>query len=189
MTARSERDVIIDHALRDEANLEIALKIGQAYSDLCGRVIVGFLAAVEAALSPRLQSAWKVTVPSDSAHIATQHCLNAHVLSHPGGVHVLLTADESKYPYTMFFAVRSDPSVAVDLKEHVRDTINASHLEGKRGDPSFWYRYVDKAYTHWGSEDATLLLYRKGEALTYFVDHLERLARAVEQALAGKGSR
>jgi hypothetical protein len=183
MTARSERDVIIDHALRDEDHLEIALKIGQAYSDLCSRVIVGFLAAVEAELSPRLKSAWKVTVPSDSAHIATQHCLNAHFPGHPGGFHVLLSADEPKYPFAMYFAVRSDPSVAVELTEHVRDTVNAAYLKGHRGDPSFWYKYVDKAYTSWGSADATLLLYRKGEALTYFVDHLEKLAQAVERAL------
>ena len=174
MTAKSERDVILDHALRDEENLGIALKIGQAYHDLCSRVIVRFLAALEAELRPKLGSGWKLTVPSDSARLATQHCVNAHLLSHPGEFCVLLSADESKYPFSLYFAVRSVPSVPADLIEHVRDAINASYVKGSQGDPSLWYKYVDKAYSYWGTEAATLILYRKDEALTYFVEHLAR---------------
>ena len=54
MTVRSERDVILEHALRDEENLGIALKIGSAHTDLLARVIARFLEAVEVELSLRL---------------------------------------------------------------------------------------------------------------------------------------
>ena len=183
MTTRSEHDVILDHAVRDDENLRIALKIGQAYPDLCGRIILGFLEAVEKELTPRLGSAWKVAI-FDSAQLeGSEHCLEAHLLSYLGEFCVVLGAEGYCYPKKIYFGVRSDSPSHSELVEHVRDTLNAQYLKGYRGAWSFWYKYVDKAYSSWGSEDVTLLLYRKGAVVEYFVDHLEKLARAVERAL------
>jgi hypothetical protein len=44
MAVRSEKDVILEHAFCNEDNLQIALMIGVMYEDLCGRVVVSFLA-------------------------------------------------------------------------------------------------------------------------------------------------
>jgi len=183
MISRSERDVILDHALRDEENLEIALKIGAGYSDLLGRVIARFLEAVERELAPRLGEAWTIAVCRDPIRIAKKwaELVQIDFRGHTGGLHILLGADEAGYPKYPWFGVRSASDS--ELHEQVKKAIDQEFMAGEVGDPSFWWRMIDKAYSNWGSEDTTLLLYRKGEALDYVVRNLEQLARAVERGL------
>ena len=183
MAPRSEHDVILDHAMRDVENLEIALKIGAAYSDIRGGVIARFLEAVNRELTTRLGETWQIEVCTDPLLLAKSRAefLLAHFSGHPGQFHILLGGDEAGYPKNPWIGVRS--ASASELHERVKKAIDQEYKLGEIGDPSFWYKYVDKAYSHWGSEDATLLLYRQGEAVTYFVDHLEKLAQAVERAL------
>lgn len=183
MTPRSERDVILDHALRDEENLDLALKICSAYTDLCDRVIVGFLEAVRAKLAVRLGGTWKVSV-GDPSHFATRWVtfLGADFLGHPGQFELIIGGDESGYPKKVFIAVRS--ASCQDQNDRVKATIDERHAKGSRSDYSLWWRYVDKAYSYWGGEDSTVLLYRKDEAVDYFVSRLEQVARAIEAALA-----
>ncbi len=182
MTLRSERDVILDHALQNEENLEVALKIGAAYGDLCSRLIMDFLRAVERGLSARLGKGWKVEM-ADPNQFANRWALflKAGYLGHPGQFEVLLCGDESGYPKQVYLAARS--TGGQELHERVKAAIDENAGKGSRTPYSIWYRYIDKAYSNWGSEDTTLLLYRKGELVDHFVARLEQIARAVEQAL------
>ena len=182
MALRSEKDVILEHALRDEENLEIALKISAAYPDLCSLVIADFVKSIETKLASQLGSRWKVWV-GDVSTFAWQYAkfLKAAFLPDPGQFTVELSGDETGYPKKVFLAVHS--ASASVRREPIKAIIDDLYATGKPTDYSLWYRYIDKAYSNWGSEDSTLLLYRKGEAVDYFVGHLERLARAVEKAL------
>jgi hypothetical protein len=184
MTSRSERDVILEHALRDAENLEIAVKIGAAYHDLCLRVIGRFLEAVVRDLAPRLGEKWKFAIQHDGMNLAGTwgEFLRADYLGHPGGFHLVVGGDA--YPKTVWFGARA--TSGSELRDHVRTVLQREYAPGKAGDPSFWWRYVDKAYSGWGGEEGTLTLYRQGEALNYFVSHLEQLARAVEKALSSE---
>jgi hypothetical protein len=186
MAARSEQDVIIDHALRDEENLAIAIKIGLAYPELCGRVIAGFLEAVVHELTPRLGAKWKIARCHDTAELGKKEVvlLSATYLGSPGDFRVELNGLESGFPKTVYLAVRCDTAATESSRlEHVRATINDGYASGRKTDYSLWWRPIDKAYSQWGGEETTVLLHRKGDTLTYFAGHLERLALSVEKGL------
>ena len=184
MTPRSERDVILDHALHSKENLEIALKIGAAYDDLVGNVIVQFLKVVEGNLSTRLGNRWKITICSDLQELSGRYVelLTADLLDNPGQFQIVLGADELGYPKKVWVGVRA-PKASLDIKAQVRQAIERIFPNGKISDPSFWWRYFDKSYVTWGNEDTTLLLYDKGEALDSVVGNLECLARSIQESL------
>jgi hypothetical protein len=100
---------------------------------------------------------------------------------------VVLAADEQGYPKRPYLAVRFDDQAAAKpapaVREELKRAVDAGYAVGKASDYSLWYRYIDKAYAPWGAGDAMLRLYRKGEAVTYFVGHLEQLVRVLEKAL------
>jgi hypothetical protein len=184
MTPRSERDVILDHALQSKENLEIALKIGAAYDDLVGNVILRFLGAVENDLTTRLGKRWKITICSDVQELSGRYVqlLTAALLDHPGQFHIVLGADDLGYPKKVWVGVRA-PNAALDIRAKVKQVIERLFPNGKSGDPSFWWRYFDKSYVSWGDEDTPLLLYGKTEALDSVVGNLECLARAIQESL------
>ena len=181
MSIRSERDVVLEHALRDEANLDIALKIGAAYDELCRRVVAQFLAAIEHKLSPMLGREWKFTTCRDFHKLAERwvDLVVIEYLSHPGQFRIHVVGDE--YLKVVWLGVRA--TEAPELREKVKLAINRDIANGKIGDPSFWWCDIQKAYSNWQSEEVLLLLYRMDDALEYFVSTLKRLAETIQIAL------
>ena len=184
MAARSEREVIIDHTLQDEDKLEIAIKVGAAYDDLRGRVILDFLDTVHSELAPRLGSLWKVSVARDPRRFIEKWArfLAADYHGNPVHCRIEVGADEPGYPKMVWLGAGSP--TAPELHESMKNVIDEEYAKGRPGELHSWWRYLDKAYANWGDEETTLLLYRKVEAVNYLVDNLVQLARAVEKSLA-----
>src|SRR5215469_6677821 len=129
MTLRSEKDVILEHALRDTENLQIALKIGAAYTDLCTRVITDFIKLVETRLAAQMGSTWKVCM-GDVNTFASRWTtfLQADSLAHPGQFAVVLGGDGSGYPKKVYLAVHS--TSAKESHESFRTRINRLYAKG-----------------------------------------------------------
>jgi hypothetical protein len=182
MTMRSEREVVLSRVMQDEESLAAALKIVAAHSDIIVSVVDGFLVDLAKNLLSKLSKEWRV-VPHPGASRSTEkevEFLSLHYDGGPGGFHILLCASNCGYPKDLWFAVRSISGS--DRHARVKQAIDEHHWIGEAGDPSFWWQMVDVAYSYWGTDEAILLLYRRTEALTYFVYNLERLARTIESA-------
>ena len=71
MPSSTERDIILEHALRNQENLETTLDIGFAFSELRKRIIVGFLDKLKGFVLEKLgdpdKSKWKVNDDSDDS--------------------------------------------------------------------------------------------------------------------------
>jgi hypothetical protein len=184
MTPRSEREILIEYALGNEGNLAIALKLASAYHDLCGSVIVQFVEAVERELRPKLGDKWKVEICRDFQHLADKWAVffTATFLGQPGQFHIVLGGDGLGYPKLVWLGVRALNASAGE-KTRLKQVIDDNYANGKAGDPSFWYRPLDKAYASWGSEDTTVSLYRKKEAVDYLVRNLQQLATVIQGSL------
>ncbi len=180
MAARSEREVLVEYATRDEETLSLALSIAEAQENICTKVIADFLAAVVIRLAGRLGEPWNVTsCHSSQDSDRSLELLSAKYRPHPGRFAVVIAADQPGFPKSVYMAVRSESGHEhyKELKRHLDEVV-----QGKVGDPSLWYRYLDAAYTDWGSAATTPKLLN-AETVDYFVTYLERLARAVERGL------
>jgi hypothetical protein len=188
MTVKSESDVVLEHALLNEENLAVAAAIGAAYEQLCGRVIGDFLRHLSADLATRLGAGWRVTACLDSERLTERYteCLTARRVGYFPNLRVLLAGDETGYPKRPYLAVRADDpaKVASGVLEQVKRAIDATYRTGRASPHSVWYRYMDNPYATWGTPDGLVRLYRTAEAVTFFTEHLEQLARAVETAIS-----
>jgi len=133
MMARSEKDVILEHALRDEDNLSIALMIGATYEDLCGRIVASLLDAVEGELATRLKGGWQVTSCRDPDVLAAAYSefLVARFLGHPAKFRIVLAADEKGYPKSPYLALRSDQHQEDAVRDKLKRTLDEDFAPGK----------------------------------------------------------
>jgi hypothetical protein len=188
VTVKSESDVVLEHALLNEENLAVAAAIGEAYEELCGRVVAGVLRPLSAELTARLGAGWRVTAFLDPVRLAERslECLTARRNGDPASLRVVLAADEAGYPKKPYLAVRADDpaKVAGGVMDQVKRAIDARYRSGRASAYSVWYRYLDNPYATWGTPDGLVRLYRTAEAVAFFTEHLEQLARAVEAALS-----
>ncbi len=181
MSARSEREVLVEYATRDEANLTLALGIAAAHQDICTRVIGDFVTAVASALVGKLGDGWAIiTVDPNRVAERSMNFITLEYQLHPGRFTVIICSEEARYPKQAYFAVRAEGG-----NEHhksVKQQLDQVAI-GRVGTSSLWYRYFDPAYLNWGSEETTVLLYKKGEMVEYVLRYLEQFARAVERSL------
>jgi hypothetical protein len=177
MLSESEKDVVIKHAFENEENLRIALVVGAAYQELCGRIIATFLEAVRTQLRSLLSNDWQLTIKSDTEPITTKSAevIVCRYSKHLAGIRVVLAAEEWR-PY---LALRCDNH---SLCESLKQTVDQEYRAGSKGAVSLWYWYVDKVYSGWsaGDPDSLIRLYRKAEAVTYFTENIEKLVQVVE---------
>jgi hypothetical protein len=188
MTARSERDVILEHALRDEENLTVALKVGAAYEELCGMILAKLLDAIEKELTPQLGVQWQVTVCRDPEQLAKEtELLVATFRGPPEGFRIALGVQGNRYPKRPWLAVRTQVDLPA-LENALKQAIDKAYGAGKTSDQDLWYQMInDKPYSGWGSEDFLVGLRRSrdnfGDAVKYFSSRLEQLARVVAKTL------
>lgn len=135
-----------------------------------------------------LEPRWQLSICRDSGQLAARYteCLTVRFLGPPTGFRMVLATDEPGYPKQPYLAIRYDDQADAkpepSLLKAIKQRVDLEYAVGKAS-YSVWYRYVDKAYSSWGTADALLRLYRRGPAVTYFVEHLQHLARVLEKAL------
>ncbi len=108
MSPKSELDTIIEHILADEADTELALKIGTADSDLRGRIITNFMACVAEILRVKLASQWHCASQNASSFKEADTLFEVKMSSHPSGIRVVIAQDQVGFPKIPYFAVRPE---------------------------------------------------------------------------------
>lgn len=180
MSARSERDVLVEYATRDAETLSLALRIAEAQADICTKVIADFIAVLVPRLAECLGDQWAVRAGTPEQMGATYALyLRAEYRQQPGAFTLVICGDGKRYPKKMYVAVRTGaggehPTLKVELDAVAR---------GESSEWSIWYRYLEDRHSWWGSSTTTPQLLRNTETVDYFLTYLERLARAVERGL------
>jgi hypothetical protein len=179
MAGTHERNLVLDHALLSEENLDIALTVGSIYDEICGRVRTDFTASLGTELTSRLGGGWQVTAEPVGEVVVVQ------LLGHPAEVYVALASDEGDRPRYPYLAVRckNRDVLPADTADQLKAALDEQYGQGRSTVISLWWKSVDKRYADWGSHETLVQLYRKGEALVYFVGHLEKVATVIQAVL------
>lgn len=181
MPARSEREVLVEYATRDEETLSLALSIVEAHADICTRVIAEFIAAVASRLTELLGDAWIIAQGHTSAYNEQYaQLLTMQYRAHPGRFLVRLDSHQADYPKQVYFAVSSESG----QEHHKAVKAQLDRIAVGKVSYSFWYRYLDDRHSWWGSAKTAPWLLQKRESVEYVVNYMEKLARAVEKGLS-----
>ena len=187
MPSSTERDIILEHALRNQENLETTLDIGFAFSELRKRIIVGFLDKLKGFVLEKLgdpdKSKWKVNDDSDDS---LRNCPLEQYKAFSFGKKSWKNhgvALESQKDGNVIIDVWRKPSVPrFQPEDLLRKELNHSVRQGQ-GAPSNkyweWYHYLDDPYRNWNTKETLIKLYN-GEAVEKLGQDLVRIIEVAE---------
>ena len=192
MVPKSESDTIIDHVLANDADTELALKIGSAYTDLRSRIISDFMGRVAGVLMPKLAGRW-MSHPVDPLSFMEERwdLFKLQLLNNPAEIRINIGHGDGGVFKNPYVAVRTEV-VAFNTSE-VNSAIGAAFAKGPKSDVSVWYQYFHKLlgtkHLDWGSNEMSLEMVRSVEIVELVANRLEKLCAAVEAALMEIGQR
>jgi len=188
MASREEIKIIVDYALKDQHNLEIALKIGIAFDEIRKRIITDFLDALENALRGSLDNE-KWTILDNLKEIVLKEGIWS---SKNKGCYIT----KKEWQSTCLIGIESDTngarnffiSVRKNQKEILKPTesgnlknlLDNEYKKGSSGGPWLYYRYFDGIYRDWNNEEILIdMIFKKDETVSYFKEPILTIAKIV----------
>jgi hypothetical protein len=174
MKPSREADVIVQHAFESDRNLQIAVKVGLAFTSIKERIEKEFIEQLISTLKFRLAewqgqewdvedkwsecwyiAAWKPQQWGDNASIGL-----AYESAGPRNLHLFVWCNSA-----------GSKSISTSLKQALEER----YPYWRHNDECPWWTYVerpDHPYRDWTSEDALMRLWKKDEAVEYYATHL-----------------
>ena len=192
-----ERNLILDHALENKKNLEIALDINSAFNgDLHGQIITGFLHKLEKFVLHKLSqrhdgSQWEVNNKTLLDSPLPQYADFSFGRKSWGprcgvGLQLQPPKDNEDRVRKVIIGVwkPEDDLWPSELEERLRNELNRrlgrNVNRSTKGWP--WYFYLnDDPYANWNGKDALIKLYNGHEAVEYFGQYLVDIIEGAEQ--------
>lgn len=173
MATSTERDIIVEFALRDRDSLELTLDIVASYDKIRERVIARFLRELEESVSAR-QSEWKPRRPSPT------------VSFRPFEEQFSLSKESQSERYQIVIEAQKGDirDVIVGVKKNKDTDVHIPDLRGWLDDkvkPNgmasawwIWYQYLDQPLRNWTSKEA-LTRMNDGSAAKTLGDYVSRI--------------
>ena len=178
MSSSSEREIILEHALKNQENLKIALDVGFAFNDLRKEIIVDFLDGLRNFVLGKLgdhdDSLWHVN--DDSLYrfpLKNNYYFSFEKKSwgERHGVGLQLHKNEA------FIGVwRPDGVPKIDL---LKQTLDKKIKPGGHDKWYEWYCYLEDPYRNWGATDGFIRLkFPNGKAVKHIGQELVQVIKA-----------
>ncbi|MBI1745611.1 MAG: hypothetical protein HYR55_03380 [Acidobacteria bacterium] len=158
MIESSEREIVIEHALENENNLDIALDIAFAYTELRRRIIVAFLEKLELFVRQQLdESQWNL-----------HSKLRANPFEHYAGFFVTKKAWREQYrvelsseKYGATYLIIGIAKQAETLRsiESLKQTLDTQIRQGRASTWWDWYHQLENPYGDWDNKEALVKMY------------------------------
>ena len=186
MPSSTERDIILEHALRNQENLETTLDIGLAFLALRERIIVGFLDKLEKFVLDKLKqrpdaSEWGIFIEGDD-HDLRKPPLKRYQYFGFGkqswkkqyGVALQPQSDNARDVIIGIWRQYDEKTGTgvrrIDLLFHELNNIR----NGKHSDWWEWYHFLEDPYRNSNTKEALIKLYN-GEAVEKLGQDLVRI--------------
>jgi len=176
MVSKGEIELIVDYALENESNLEIALKIAFAFNEIRKKIIIDFLDALENALRESLDNEWTI-----------QNNLKKDVFAKWKGCYIA----KKKWQDICLIGIESDSSDAKNFfvtvrknKEQIPEAIGGGKLKnlldkeyrpGSGGEQWIYWKYFEGIYRNWDEEVLIKMSFKKDEIVRYFKEQILRI--------------
>ena len=158
MTESGEREIILEHALAHKNNLEMAVDIAFAYTDLRRRIIVAFAEKLERFVLRRLdESQWKVNAS-----------LRADPFERWAGFSVTKNAWAGRYVVGLEAGAQGAKDLIIGVAkqaetlpsiEGLKQALDAQIRHGTASSWWDWYHPLEHPYRHWDNKDALITMY------------------------------
>lgn len=170
-------ELISKHALKNEANLRLAIQVGLAFSHLKEQLIRDFIRALKADLKGRLGNLWQVDDYWSEAPLA-RHCSIGVRKKQWAGETCIGLGCERNGPSELDWFVWSDHKIKTALSSEIKAALDSKYAVGlKHGAVYPWWKWVEKPYRDWNTEEALVALRKKDHAVEYYGSHLARIAK------------
>lgn len=183
MASEAERGLIVNYALRDEGNLEVACKIAFAFDEIRKKIITDFVDFLENTLRETLGDEWKI-----------KNDLKENVFARWRGLYVSKKEWGDNYSIGIS-SQRTGPKdfmmlVTTRIKEPIDGGKLKNLLDEKYGQgmsypgSSEWCHWVDDMYRDWDSEEVLIKMnFKKVEVASHFKERILRVKEIAEQVI------
>jgi len=181
MPISSDIEIIVEHTLQNEDNLQLATKVSAAFEQVRQRIVSEFIKKLQADLLARLGDPWAVEQYRDEDALGAG-CLVEIQKKRWRDICSVGLAGDKDGPSDVDYYVWVNPDMpgkarlAADLKEALDET----HGTGKKDAEVAWWSFLEPPYDDWTTERALVLLYRKADAAEEIAGQLESICRTVE---------
>lgn len=180
-----ETDLIVDHAFRSEANLDLVLKIGAAFPELRRRIIRKFLDAIKGKVEHELGRDWQV-VNNDLSNVE-RIIVRKKAWGQELRVALVYRGVEPNEAGKVYYAVRPREFLDAERMQKIRCELDRKYRTGKskKKKPedermSFWFQYAHRDYKDWTGA----ILLRMGQLeqglIQHFAENLVGISRLLE---------
>jgi hypothetical protein len=182
-----ERDIIVQQCLSTEDNIRVALLVGMAFDDLRCRIISGFAECLSGRLHAAFSRSWRVTngIGVDGF---LQKGGSLWAVRHVGIERVCVRLMYDRSPERMYYSLLDEesPSPATINWDLVKQELDRRLAVGQTSETSRWMSLVDQRYRNWYDPETLLKLWKKDEAVTYFMNQLGTIMGIVANVLQMK---
>ena len=178
MASEEEIKMIVDYALKDDTNLEVAVKIASAFDDISKRIIIDFLYALENILKQSLDDhdQWIITNELKNDVFAKDKGFYIEKRAWKGNYQIGIQS--LQYGARKFIiGLGKDKMLSPIEGGNLKKQIDEQYRPGLADEWWEWYRNVEGDYETWDNEKVLIDMYRKEKAVNYFKGPIITIAR------------
>jgi hypothetical protein len=189
MKTFEDSEAIVDHAVESEDNLRMAVCVGLAFDRLKEKIVREFTARLIAELRTRLGKSWAVKDAWSKTPLKKGY-ISVRKEQWAGNLAVCLGC-EKVGPSELYWSTWPEKTLNTAKSAELKAALDEQYAPGfKNGAINPWWKWVDKPFGEWNTEEALIGLWNnekalngfwnKEEAVEYYTSHLVRIAKIAD---------
>jgi hypothetical protein len=172
MKPSEEADVIVEHAFESGDNLRTAVKVGLAFTTIRERIEKEFIEQLISTLKCQLGE-WQRQEWDVKDYWWSEKCITAYKPKRWGDNARIGLSYLSDGPSGLYFYIWRSPTGTKSVGAALKQTLDGKYPGGRSGAENPWWKTVEQPpYGDWTSEEALMSLWKKDEAVKYYVERL-----------------